>query len=167
MTFVKGQVANPKGRPKGSGKVQKMGLSDLIQKAMLETYGMENYDPVVELARIANDSTNPVDLRATCHDKVAKYVRPVLKAVEVSGTVDVDHTTRFDATDKLLAALEAMASAKKSGSPPVLDHTPVQRISDIKRHEGPEAPAFAPCAVVLDVVAEAVLEDAGSDEEDD
>jgi hypothetical protein len=162
MTFVKGQIANPKGRPKGSGNIKKVALGDLIAKAMKETYNMDNYDPVVEMAKIANDPNNPIDLRANCHDRVAKYVRPVLKAVEVSGTVDVDHTTRFDATDKLLAALEAMASAKKSGSAMTLDHAPAVHISDMKRHEGPEAPML----VVLDAVAEAVLdEDDGDDHE--
>lgn len=162
MTFVKGQVANPKGRPKGSGNVKKIALGELIAKAMKETYNMDNYDPVVEMAKIANDPNNPIDLRANCHDRVAKYVRPVLKAVEVSGNVDVNVEQKYDATDKLLAALEAMASAKKSGAVMTLEHTPAVVMSDMKRHEGPEAPV----RLVLDAVAEEVLSCDGEDDSD-
>jgi hypothetical protein len=156
MTFVKGQVANPAGRPKGSKNKRHDDLFATIQKVIETEYGIKDYDPVVSMAMIANDPNNPIDLRANCHDKVAKYVRPVLKAVEVTGNVDVSVDQKYDATDKLLAALEAMASAKKSGSPMVLDHAPAVHISDMKRNEGPEAPVL----VVLDAVTDAVLAEA-------
>ena len=43
-----------------------------------------NYHPVVELARIANDLGNSVDVRKDAHKEVAKYVTPQLKAVDVT-----------------------------------------------------------------------------------
>lgn len=163
MGFVKGQVANPHGRPKGSKNKATTNLLETIQARVAQEYGTKDWDPVVQMAVWANDPNNPMDLRFGATREVAKYVRPVLKAVEVTGNVDVSVDQKYDATDKLLAALEAMASAKKTGAPLTIEHAPAVGMSDIKRREGPEAPV----RVVLDAVSEAVLaeaEDAGGDE---
>jgi hypothetical protein len=42
------------------------------------------YDPVVQLAGFANDETIETNLRINAAKEVAKYVRPQLKAVELS-----------------------------------------------------------------------------------
>lgn len=42
------------------------------------------YHPVVEMARLANDSTQPLEVRFAANKEVARYVAPVLQAVKVS-----------------------------------------------------------------------------------
>ena len=65
-------------RPKGSRNKPKRALLALLQ----EQY--PNYHPVLEMARIAHD-TEDESIRANMHKEVAKYVEPMLKAVEVTG----------------------------------------------------------------------------------
>jgi hypothetical protein len=44
----------------------------------------ENYDPVVELAIAAVDKTNTIETRIKCNAEVAQYLRPKLKAIEIT-----------------------------------------------------------------------------------
>ena len=69
----------PGGRPAGAPNKNKRGL---IYRLREEFPG---YHPVVEMARIAMDPNNDVQLRSQMHAQVAKYVTPALKAIEVSG----------------------------------------------------------------------------------
>lgn len=54
-------------------------LRDRLQKEI------KGYDPIIEMAKIANDESVDLNLRAQMHKEVAKYVEPQLKAVEHSG----------------------------------------------------------------------------------
>lgn len=45
---------------------------------------MPDYDPILELCKIATDYKNNVDTRLNANKEVAKYVYPQLRAVEVS-----------------------------------------------------------------------------------
>lgn len=71
-------------RPAGSLNKPKRALLKLLQ----ERY--PDYHPVVEMAKIANDDTNDVNLRSQMHKEVAKYVEPMLKAVEHTGDIQGD-----------------------------------------------------------------------------
>lgn len=79
----------PSGREKGVLNLNKRKLLSLIR----DDIG-RNYHPVLELARIAMDEENPIELRATCHHRVAEFVTPKLKAVEINDnrktTVDIN-----------------------------------------------------------------------------
>jgi hypothetical protein len=63
----------------GSPNKNKQGLLARLRREF------PGYHPVVEMARIANDLNNDVQLRGQMHSNVAKYVTPALKAIEVSG----------------------------------------------------------------------------------
>lgn len=63
-------------------KVTKTQLMDLLQDEF------PGYDPVVSMAYIAHDERYPIDLRFAAHKEVARYVRPQLKAMEISGQLE-------------------------------------------------------------------------------
>jgi len=71
----------PPGRPKGS----KNRVVQLAVSAREACY-RRKLDPFLALADIAKDKEHPDFLRANA--ELAKYLQPVLKAVEHSGTVD-------------------------------------------------------------------------------
>ena len=46
------------------------------------------WHPVVQMAEIANDEAQPIEIRFGAAKEVAKYVTPQLKAVELTGDTD-------------------------------------------------------------------------------
>lgn len=44
----------------------------------------DNYDPVVELAIAAVDKSHALEVRIKCNAEVAQYLRPKLKAIEIT-----------------------------------------------------------------------------------
>lgn len=71
----------PGGRPTGSLNKNKQALIALLEAKY------PGYHPVVEMAKIAHETDDPV-LSANMHKEVAQYVAPKLKAVEISGNSD-------------------------------------------------------------------------------
>ena len=67
-------------RPAGTPNKRKSVLLKRLQEEF------EEYHPVVELAKIANDKDADITIRLQANKEVAKYVEPQLKAVEHSGT---------------------------------------------------------------------------------
>lgn len=49
---------------------------------------LEKYDPVIELAKMANDPSNDDKLRAMCNREVASYMYPKVKSYEIKGKMD-------------------------------------------------------------------------------
>lgn len=47
-----------------------------------------NYDPVVAMAKIANDANQDPNLRIQCHKEVAQYVHAKRKAVEIDALIE-------------------------------------------------------------------------------
>lgn len=94
-------MAWPKGRPRPEGAGRKVGtpnkkqhgLKERLQAHMLETHGIENYDPIVALADIAVRKSTPTDQKIACHKAIAPYIHSIQKAVEVkvSGGIEVKH----------------------------------------------------------------------------
>ena len=69
-------------RPAGTPNKNKQALILLLQAKY------PNYHPVMEMAAIANDTENAVELRASMHKEIAMYVEPKRKSIEVSGELD-------------------------------------------------------------------------------
>lgn len=76
---------------------------------------VENYDPVVQLSMFAVDRRSSRDQQMTAASQVAQYVRPKLKAVELTADPEALETLeqRRVLTDRLVGLLEAAAAAKK------------------------------------------------------
>ena len=68
-------------RPKGVPNKNKQALLVAIQARFPE------YNPIIEMAAIANDPEVPLDMRFAAHKEVAQYVEPKRKAVEVDATL--------------------------------------------------------------------------------
>lgn len=64
---------------KGVINKRSQGLLAMIQK------DFPNYHPVMEMAKLANDPDASRDERFAANKEVAKYVTPVLKAIEHTG----------------------------------------------------------------------------------
>ena len=47
------------------------------------------YNPVVSMAEIANDMDNDLPTRFNAHKEVAQYIVPKLKALEITGDMNV------------------------------------------------------------------------------
>lgn len=72
------------GRKKGTPNAPRRQLKELMQKYY------PNYDPVVQMAGLAQNPDIPLQYRIACATQVAMYIHPRLKALEVSG--EVTHT---------------------------------------------------------------------------
>lgn len=97
------QPGNP-GRPPGKTLALYQNLRGRITKAMKVRYGIDDYDPVIALAEIACDPSNPLDTRAAAHARIAQYLYPALKQVEVSGPGGGPIETKNLVVDALLGA---------------------------------------------------------------
>jgi len=69
-------------RPKGVPNKPKRALLRLLQ----EKY--PGYHPVMEMAALANDEDADESIRFNANREVAKYVEPMLKAMEITAEVD-------------------------------------------------------------------------------
>lgn len=76
------------GRPVGSHNKNKSFLMNVLKEKFPE------YEPVVEMAKIACDMGNDVNVRLNANKEVAKYIHPQLKAIELKGDEDSPVTLR-------------------------------------------------------------------------
>ena len=72
------------GRPAGSANKNKQALIALLEAKY------PGYHPVIEMAGIANNEENDLQTRFNAHKEVAQYVTPKLKALEVTGDMNVN-----------------------------------------------------------------------------
>lgn len=81
-----------------------LGAKNRPKRALLgmlqEVYG-EDFHPIMEMAKIANDAEADLTLKLNAIKELAKYVSPQLRAIEHSG--DVNHS--IDQIGELLAGL--------------------------------------------------------------
>lgn len=66
-------------RPVGSTGRKRRLLTDLLRQEF------PDYDPVIDMARIATDPTTEVSVRLAASKEVAQYIHHKLRAVEVTG----------------------------------------------------------------------------------
>ena len=92
MDKIQNEAEKPKrrgGRPKGMAKTggRKQGGQNKMQRALSELLheSFPGYDPVEAMAAIANDERNDMTLRLQASKEVARYVRPILRSVEIKG----------------------------------------------------------------------------------
>ena len=82
-----------------------------LMRAIREEF--PEYDPLMELVKIAMsiDGEQPVSIaeRIACHKEVAQYVNPKLKAIEVSGDVEINHTIL--SKEEIIARVQAHKAA--------------------------------------------------------
>ena len=69
----------PGGRPKGAANKTKRQLLTRLEQLW------PDYHPVIEMAKIANDPSADLKLRADMNKEVAQYVEPKRKAIEITG----------------------------------------------------------------------------------
>lgn len=70
------------GRVKGTPNKRTQDLIDLIEREC------PGYDPIVAMAKIANDEAQDYNIRVQCHKEVAQYIHAKRKAIEVNGGED-------------------------------------------------------------------------------
>lgn len=97
----------------------------------------DEFDPVVAMALVGADHRNPVDLRLAANAKVAEYVRPRLKSIEVR--VDTDSAEERERRAELVARLreflDAGAGAKKTIEGTVSSPPPSAQDDELDRPE--------------------------------
>jgi len=84
------------GRTAGAPNKNKGRLLRMIQEEF------PNYNPLIELVRLAHAEESTTGERITCHKEVAQYVNPKLKAVEVTqseSSAPVSHEITFTQID--------------------------------------------------------------------
>lgn len=106
MAFPKGKPNPNAGRKPGSPNKGTRDLQERMQAAVLERCGLADYDPVIELAIIANDKSNPVEVRGSAHKSVAPYIHAQRKAVEVTGAGGEPIEMKISLIDRIVSALE-------------------------------------------------------------
>jgi hypothetical protein len=74
---------------------------------LTERLGDLGCDPVEGLARIANDESASLELRARCYSDLMQYVYPRRKAIEGSLRGELDHISLSFNTDRLMSDLIA------------------------------------------------------------
>lgn len=67
---------------------------------------IEEYDPVVELSKIAADYSQKIDLRRLANADAAQFLRPKLKTVE-----HLEDPNKMASTERKIEAAERLASA--------------------------------------------------------
>lgn len=95
------------GRPKGSSNLKTRALEERLQTHMLKKFGIEDYDPVIALAEIAEDKAVSLELRASCHKSIIPYIHAAKKAVEISGPDGGAIEIKGSLIDSIVSALEA------------------------------------------------------------
>lgn len=99
------------GRPKGASNKRSAELRERLVGEMKHRYGIDNYDPVICLAEIACDVSNPLEVRAAAHRAVAPYIHAQLKQVELTGADGGAIEFRHTLLDRIMKTL---------------DHTPIK-----------------------------------------
>jgi hypothetical protein len=74
------------GRPIGSAKTggRQKGTPNRATLTIREKLEAMGCDPIVEFAKIAMNEKNEIDVRMRCLDKIAPYIYPKLKPVDMS-----------------------------------------------------------------------------------
>tara|TARA_R110000868_G_scaffold189281_1_gene432158 strand:+ start:1557 stop:1889 length:333 start_codon:yes stop_codon:yes gene_type:complete len=99
----------PGGRINGvANRIGPHRLLSMMQHVLVEKFGKQwgDYDPVVQLALIGCDTTNPVDIRLVAHSRVAKYIHAELKQIELTGEDGAPIQFQMALADRLVQVIE-------------------------------------------------------------
>lgn len=116
-------------------------LGEAIPPGLLEKLQplMEEYDPVVELALVAADYGNPVELRVRANGDAAKYLRPQLKSIEYTTGEDPEANRTIEHKNELVnsvvAKMNELQRAKRLAPPD--DQTISVAVIDVQPEEPP------------------------------
>lgn len=101
-----------KGRPKTGGKSR--GCKNKITKDIIGLLDKLTCNPLEGLANIAADPKAKLETRAFCLAKIARYVHPELRSVEVSGPGGTPIQHEFaSATELLNSRINSLAERAK------------------------------------------------------
>lgn len=81
---------------------------------VLNTLEDQQVDPIVELCKIAKDTSNPLDMRVGIFKELASYKAPKRKAVDVNLSSEEGLTVKIIKVNTTTAAVDEMF-AKKPG----------------------------------------------------
>lgn len=89
-------------------------LFEEVRRRVREKFGIVGYDPVIEMALIANDPelAKAYELRLKANEKVAEYVHPKMNRVELSGPEGGPIETKGTGVQELLTAIEGLVRSK-------------------------------------------------------
>ena len=73
----------PVGRAKGSKNKRTQAIEQLLEEKF------PGWNPIVQMAAMANDESLPNEIRMSALKEVSQYVAPKRKAIEMSGTTGV------------------------------------------------------------------------------
>jgi hypothetical protein len=79
---IRANGGRPSGLPKTGGRTK--GTPNRCTVALKEKLDGIGCDPVMELARIGMNKTNPIEIRIRCFSEIAQYVYPKRKPVDES-----------------------------------------------------------------------------------
>ena len=93
---LSGSGGRPTGLPKTGGREK--GTPNRATLALKEQLDALGCDPLVELAKIAMNQKNAVEIRVRCLSEIAGYIYPRRKAVDMSSDdpVVINVNTKFD-----------------------------------------------------------------------
>jgi hypothetical protein len=98
---------------KGSPNNRTIEMIVYVNKRLIAAGLKGNYNPVAELALIACDETNDINLRYQCHKECAQYFFPKRKAIEVEHSGNI-HTNASELSDDELADIARSGSSGTS-----------------------------------------------------
>jgi hypothetical protein len=88
-------------------------LFDLVKQKVQDVHGLTDYDPVVAMAIIGTDVQVDVTTRLQAHGRVAKFVHPELKQVEVTGAGGGPLAVKHGVVEEVLDLMETLARGKE------------------------------------------------------
>jgi hypothetical protein len=93
---LSGSGGRPTGLPKTGGREK--GTPNRATLALKEQLDALGCDPLVELAKIAMNKKNAVEIRARCLSEIAPYIYPKRKPVDMASdqSVVINVNTKFD-----------------------------------------------------------------------
>ncbi len=71
-------------------------------------YAEAGYDPLVAMARIGHDLQVSIDIRANMHAKIAAYMHPQLRSVEVGGNDGQPIELKLNKVDQIVDMMDQL-----------------------------------------------------------
>src|SRR5262249_10361899 len=90
-------------------------LQHEIRQAVWDECVKRGYHPWRELITVAMDPETPLEVAVHCHETIASYLLPKLRAVEMTGQVEHQHTHSLA---QLFEALEEEEAQERETLPP-------------------------------------------------
>lgn len=76
-----------------------------VARAMKHKFAVVDYEPILAIAEIGCDISNPVDIRLNAHKSICPYFYPQLKQVEVTGANGGPIEHKMSMADELIGMI--------------------------------------------------------------